>query len=90
MEAIYFCYKKGINAHKENEKDALKNIFIYVCEKNYVDVLHMLINENQININKKIMYNFDGLYDSYQCTGFMIACDKNYIKIVEILIHRYP
>ena len=36
------------------------------------------------------MYNFDGLYDSYECTGFMIACDKNYIKIVEILIHKYP
>ena len=36
------------------------------------------------------MYNFDGLYDTYDCTGFMVACDKNCIKTVEILILKYP
>ena len=44
VEAVYFCLMEGIDPVKYKKEYDEKNAFLYACQRNYVEMLQMLIN----------------------------------------------
>ena len=80
---------EGIDPEKENKDEGERNACIYACEKNYVDMLQMLIDNFQIRLDKGIEYRTLP-WKTEGNTGFMIACYLNNINTMKLLIERYP
>ena len=54
---------------------------MYLCEKNKVDIVKILIEAFKININQK---------NNYVGTGFMYAWDNDSLEVIKLLLEKYP
>ena len=78
----------------KNKDDGNRNLFIYACENNRVEILKMIITMFKISSDQKYTYkytNTNGHKDTIQnCTGFIHACFNNNQNVVRLLIDSYP
>ena len=64
-----------------------KTGFVYVCEKNFLDIVKYIL-----KINPNVIYQNDTQeqYIYYKFSGFSQACEKKSYEVIKFLIKLFP